>query len=380
MKCSICNSNLNDLDNYCSKCGCETAVGYMYLKHNTIKEGYAKNINKRFKNLLNMFSLMVVLFTIITIIKGNNLFKPIFYLQKIINKQIYGYNTSLIKTDNIYNDIKIHDINDAYQIIKKDFDFQEFKCFKNNEVTKIEENLEINYLIASVNFCDISLNESKKIADVIEKVYKLFPSIKGYLTNITITNAKEKNEYVAYFEPKYEFVNINNDLNEYNKVNKTQILLNSYYYLNEDILNAKLSDVIGNDYVKSATFESLIAHELGHYITFVAYLKENNIDYITLVTKDNYNQINNLIINYDKGEYQREIVTSAYNNYLIKYNNVSFDSFILGISNYAGIKGKDYIYDETIAEAIHDYYLHDKNASKSSLEIVNILKHRLGIL
>ena len=361
MKCSICNSNLNDLDNYCSKCGCETAVGYMYLKHNTIKEGYAKNINKRFKNLLNMFSLMVVLFTIITIIKGNNLFKPIFYLQKIINKQIYGYNTSLIKTDNIYNDIKIHDINDAYQIIKKDFDFQEFKCFKNNEVTKIEENLEINYLIASVNFCDISLNESKKIADVIEKVYKLFPSIKGYLTNITITNAKEKNEYVAYFEPKYEFVNINNDLNE-------------------DILNAKLSDVIGNDYVKSATFESLIAHELGHYITFVAYLKENNIDYITLVTKDNYNQINNLIINYDKGEYQREIVTSAYNNYLIKYNNVSFDSFILGISNYAGIKGKDYIYDETIAEAIHDYYLHDKNASKSSLEIVNILKHRLGIL
>ena len=57
---------------------------------------------------------------------------------------------------------------------------------------------------------------------------------------------------------------------------KTKILLNSYYFLNKDILSKGLKE---NWYPNNASYESLIAHELGHYITFVTLLKQNNITY-----------------------------------------------------------------------------------------------------
>ena len=49
--------------------------------------------------------------------------------------------------------------------------------------------------------------------------------------------------------------------------------------------------------------------------------------------------------------------------------------------NIANRKDKDkngnLIADETIAEAIHDYYLHGYSCSKSSYEIVSIIKSKL---
>ena len=49
------------------------------------------------------------------------------------------------------------------------------------------------------------------------------------------------------------------------------------------------------------------------------------------------------------------------------------------ISKYANVKNKnnDIIFDETIAEAIHDYYIHGNSAQKESLEIVKIIRERL---
>ena len=78
------------------------------------------------------------------------------------------------------------------------------------------------------------------------------------------------------------FVNNNSNINEFNRVNKTQILLNSYYFLNKDIVSSGLkTKTKDNWYPESATFESLIAHELGHYITFVSLLKENK--YVNII-------------------------------------------------------------------------------------------------
>lgn len=61
-------------------------------------------------------------------------------------------------------------------------------------------------------------------------MYNLFPNISGALTNISITNASTNKEYIARFQPMFQFVNTNEDITKYNKVNKTQILLNSYYF------------------------------------------------------------------------------------------------------------------------------------------------------
>ena len=83
-----------------------------------------------------------------------------------------------------------------------------------------------------MDFCDLSQEEAQKISNVIDEIYHLFPEISGYLTNISMTNDPNKTEYVAYFQPIYSFVNSGN-----RQVNKTQILLNSYYFLNQHLIH-----------------------------------------------------------------------------------------------------------------------------------------------
>ena len=80
-----------------------------------------------------------------------------------------------------------------------------------------------------------------------------------------------------------------------------------------------------------------------------------------------------------KGTYSKELVEEAITNYNKKYSsNISLEEFTKSISGYASQKVKENVnYDEVIAEAIHDYYLHRDSSSTSSLEIINIIKERL---
>ena len=108
-------------------------------------------------------------------------------------------------------------------------------------------------------------------------------------------------------------------------------------------------------------------------------LKQNNIDNITLVTKDNINNYQKILNILKEGTYSKELVGEAIESYNKKYNtNISLEDFTKNISGYASQKIKENVnYDEVIAEAIHDYYLHRDSSSTSSLEIINILKERL---
>ena len=142
-----------------------------------------------------------------------------------------------------------------------------------------------------------------------------------------------------------------------------------------------MEDVLGkNWYVKDATWESTIAHEIGHYISLKSFLHENNVDNISFVTKNNEEIITKLIQEFDSGEHSKIIVTTALNNYNIKNNtSLRIDDFSKLISNYATIKDKNgnLMADETIAESIHDYFLHGENCSKASTEIINIIRAKL---
>lgn len=372
-------------DNFCYKCGHWTARGYSFLKDkeniNMIINGETFKQNSRVSTLGSLLALSFIIFVLMLIIRGNDLFKPFFYLKKQAFNYIYGYNTSLMRTDNKYNRKNISTHKEAIEFIKKDFSEQELYCFSEYDVSIIENKIEKNYSIPSVSFCDISLEETKKIQNVIDRMYSLFPNIKGALTNITITNADTNSEYIAHFQPMYQFVNINENINSYNKVNKTQILLNSYYFLNEDIMSKPVESIVGeNWYVKDATWESTIAHELGHYISFVSLLKKNSIDNITLVTKENKNTIDNILNDFNSGLYSTTLVMEALTNYNNKYKtNITLKEFASTISKYAASvdKNGNLIADETIAEAIHDYYLHGNNIKETSKEIVSVIKSKL---
>ena len=83
---------------------------------------------------------------------------------------------------------------------------------------------------------------------------------------------------------------------------------------------------------------------------------------------------------FDTGKFSLAIINKALENYNSKYNlNLNIEDFALTISKYAGVKDKNgnLIADETIAEAIHDYYLHKENMKNSSYEIIQIIKQKL---
>lgn len=374
MKCIKCSEELESDDNYCPTCGELTPHGYLYFKDNT---NYIKRKDSNIGSLFTLTALVVIIFIIITSISGKDIFKPYIAIKKELYSIKYGYKVSLMNTTNKYNNKIINTQEEAKELIKEDLAGTSWQCKKNTQVQIIEKEISENYNIPSVNLCDVDTEEASKIKEVIDKTYKLFPNIKDYLTNITITNANKNEDYIAYFEPLYTFVNENNNIEEYNKINKTQILLNSYYFLNKNILNKGLKE---NWYPKDATYETLISHELGHYITYVTLLKENNIKDLTLVTKENaqdYQKIKNIL---DSQTYAKVLVETSLNNYNTNNNTtITKEEFVSQISNYASQKiNGELNYDEVIAEAIHDYYLHEEKSSQSTIEIIKIIKERLN--
>lgn len=386
MKCIYCNAEIETDDNFCPSCGHWTAKGYKFLNDkdnlNMIFNGEAIKQNNRLTFLIELLAFTLALFMIVLAIRGENIFRPLVHAQKKINNYIYGYSSSVINTNNKYNNVDIDSYDEAIDFIKKDFEKQSYNCDVNTQLFKLEDDMEKDYDIPSILLCDMSYDEALKIKEVIDKIYLLFPNIKGALTNITITNTESKSEYVAKFQPMYQFVNIDEDILKFNKVNKTQILLNSYYFLNDDILSAPISNIISeNWYVEDATWESTVAHEFGHYISFVLFLKYNNLKNITFITNNNYEIVEKTLILFDLGEYQKEMLMEALNNYNAKYNiSLNLDDFALDISKYAGShddKG-NLIFDEVIAEAIHDYYLHGSNMNDKSYEIIEIIKKRFA--
>ena len=384
--CIHCNAEIEHDDNFCFSCGNVTPRGYSYFREDEenlkILSGKAVKQLNRTVILFVVTTIFIISLVIIIEIRGQNILKPFIYLEKQIFRYQYGYDTSLIVNDNQYDELIINNKEQAYSQIEKDTEEQRWKCKNNMDVYKLEQNLSEKYQITSVNFCDISLAEVVKINQAIEAFFNLFPKAKGYLNHISVTNAKENEEYIAYFQPVYQFVNSKEDISVYNKVNKTQILLNSYYFLNEDILNSNVVDVVGDDwYVEDATWESLIIHELGHYLTFVALLKTNQIDDITFLTKANEDKFNHVLEIINSGEFSKEIVTAALSRYQVKDDiSMSDEEFAFSISKYAGSKNemRELIYDEIIAEAVHDYYLHRDEAKSSSLEIISILNEKIG--
>lgn len=372
-------------DNFCYKCGHWTAKGYSFIRNKenveNILNGAAVKKEANFSVMISVASLSFITFFVISLIRGNDLYKPFFYMKRKANSYIYGYNVSILNTSNTYNKKIVNSYDEAIKLIVEDITRQSWKCGHEIETSQYENEIQNKTSIHIISLCDANDSVSKKIISVVGEIYDLFPNISGALTNISITNASTNKEYIARFQPMFQFINADEDITKYNKVNKTQILLNSYYFLNEDIMSVPISNIVGNNwYVNDATWESTIAHELGHYISFTIFLRQNNLNNITFVTEENEEVINNLMNTFYNGEFSLSILNDALENYNNKYNlNLNVEQFALTISKYASAKDKNgnLIADETIAEAVHDYYLHKDNMKSSSYEIINIIKQKL---
>lgn len=268
---------------------------------------------------------------------------------------------------------------EAYNKIKEDSSSQKQTCSK--RIVDIEERISINYGITGVNLCEMDEDYAKEVELVIKRIYDDYPSARGYLTNLSLINTSMSNNYIACFKPFLYFL-IPED-SSYPIANKTSIFLNASYFLNSEYMVKIMhtSSETGH-FPANTTRTSSVAHEFGHYLSFVTLLKKYNMNSILIINANNYSNIYNIALEFVNGTNSLEIIEKAYQNYQDKYNDnsLSIDNFRASISKYAVTKDNEgkYIYDETIAEAFHDYYLNGTRAKPASLEIVAVLKNRLG--
>ena len=367
MYCKHCKIKLNTKYTFCPKCG--------------------KKLPNRKRNeiYLGLFFGCVFLFCIgyfIYTIHDDYYFSSTYPKQNNIesNPNTNSKYKTVIVWDNTYSGVKINSKDDAKKLIVNDSVSQKKKCPK--EILSIENEIIEKYQITAVNFCEMDPSLAKEISKVIKNIYNYYPDTRGYMTNISIRNVSIKNDQIiASFMPTFEFAT-SKTKSTYPWVYKTQILLNAQYFLNKDRLSASTkSGGMTGHFPDNATMYSPVAHELGHYLSFVALLKNYKSDSIVLVNKSNQKKLINVITDFNAGDFSKSLLTEAYNRYKKDGNpNMSFDSWRGTISKYAVSKDDNgnYIYDETIAEAFHDTYLNGNKAQIASKYIIKVLKEKLG--
>ena len=155
--------------------------------------------------------------------------------------------------------------------------------------------------------------------------------------------------------------------------------LNASYFLDLSYLESSVKQASDSGYFpENANRSSVVAHEFGHYISFIALLRSTFLDDTLLLTNYNYERYLNLVNSWNKGDFSKKLISEAYENYKKKYKDeeISEDDFRSSISGYAVVtddEGKP-VYDETIAESFHDMYLHGNKAKPASLEIIKVLR------
>lgn len=296
--------------------------------------------------------------------------------QKIILKE----DETSISMNNKYYGQTILTKEQALELIINDSIKEKKKC-SNTLITAVEQEIE-SLGIKAVNLCELDLEVAKELKNVIEYVYTNYPITKKYLTNFTLYNSEEMNlgdSTMAFFIFHLDFAYSDTT---YPYAAKTAIAINSSYFLNPERLDRTLEySSLSGHFPKNATKGSVVIHELGHYLSYIIAVNEYQKDGFLLTSMNNLTTLQT----YTQQEiYQRKmsksIISEAYQNYKKNYDDLKTeDEFRASISKYAMSKNEkgEYLYDETIAEAFHDYYLNKENASKASIEIYKVLDARL---
>lgn len=297
------------------------------------------------------------------------------------NNSKKGKYQTVIITDNTYSGIKVSNDSEAYKLIEKDSVSQKSQCPA--EIKKIEDEIIEKYNITAVNLCEMDVDFAKELENVFEIIYRDYPSARGHITNLTLRNTNMLSEggVIAAFMPIFSFAT-SDSTSSYPWVIKTQVLLSSQYFLNKSKLESSAKDGSSSGHFPpNSTIYSPVAHELGHYLSFLAMMNYYQMNSILLINNNSIDTFYKLQVDFSEGNYSLSMINEAYENYKKDTGTtMSLDEWRGTISKYALAKDNngEYIYDETIAEAFHDVYLNNDNAKDASKYIVKVLKEKLG--
>lgn len=288
--------------------------------------------------------------------------------QKLKADQLPSTTTSVSYVQR-YVDKNVSDSTEAINLIKHDSAIQEKKC--NTTIRMVDRQIQEETQIYGVNLCEMSPKTALEIYNVLSRIYKEYSGIKGYVTNLTLNN-DSNTSHITSFKPNYIFVT-SSQKDTFPMVIKSQILLNSRYYLNEDYAESVIKQEIkSKNFLSNTTLANLLAHEYAHVITYVLTLKYYESVNPIFLTKENYENYNKALNNYKNDNFSKMLFNEAYKSFKEDKNE---EEFRKSISLYANKKDGDgnVLYNETIAEAFHDYFINGKEAAKESLAIVKVL-------
>lgn len=359
----------------------------MVNNQNQMNVNYQQNTNPKHKKaksmiiggLIGAFVFGALAFVILTTFQNSVYLSDDTYKEE---EQKEEKKTSKTKTviiyDNKYTGMNISTKDDANKLIVKDSVEQKSTCPK--EIIAVEDNIIKNYGITAVNLCEMETEFAKEVGNVFKIIYEEYPAAKGYLTNLTLVNAPISSGYIAAFQPIFTFATSSTD-STYPWVLKTQIYLNTSYFLNKSRLQSSVeSGSASGHFPPNATIYSPVAHEMGHYLSFLAMMNNYKVDSILLIEDSDTDVLYKLIEDFGKGTFSYKMITEAYNNFKNEVGTtLKLDDWRATISSYAVAKDNsgEYIYDETIAEAFHDVYLNGDKAAQASKYVVAVLKEKL---
>lgn len=387
MFCPKCGDKIEQNEFYCNKCGNYLGKPNLTQNNNNYYNPHiSKKNNTKWQTLLGISAGVFVLLLLLTGSFVINGFKERYYFssddynekQNTNSTTKTGKYSTIIVADNVYSGVKISTKDDAYDLIESDSVKQKDNC--PSEIKKVENEIINKYGITAVNLCEIDVDFAKEISNVFKKIYDEYPSVRGYLTNLTLINTSLSDSYIAAFMPMFTFAT-SSSTSSYPWVIKTQVVLNSSYFLNEERLEIAIKDSSSTGHFPpNASKYSPVAHELGHYLSFLSMMKDYNLDSILMIDDTNINPFYMIYSDFNSGNHSLSMITEAYNNYKKDIGTtLTLDEWRAQISAYAVAKNNsgEYIYDETIAEAFHDVYINGKNANNVSKYVVDVLKSKL---
>lgn len=286
--------------------------------------------------------------------------------------------TSIIYDNQYFKMFTLYSEQDLNAVIKSDSLKQKERC--SAEIINIENQIVNNYGVVAVNLCEMNVEFANELKNVVAYVYNNYPSARHYLTNITLANVEDTGSFIAAFMPIFTFVT-SDTASGYPIGSKSQILLNAKYFLNTSKIENSASYGSQTGYFPpNATRSSTVAHEFGHYLSYVALLNYYNSGKLNYVTTADASTLYKVYDDFNSGNFSRILLEEAYDEYVKVYGSgMNFLQFRQSISKYAISKDSSgsYIYDETIAEAFHDCYLNGNNAKPASRMIMKVLETKI---
>ncbi len=396
MYCNKCGAKVDTNAVYCNKCGFhikDEEITYQ-SQENTNSISNTSNKKMIFAGIGIGFGILMIILALVIMFGGltsNYYFSEKGYKNDTSGTTITtdkGKNdikkskgSTVIITDNVYNGVSISSVKDANKLISKDSTSQKNNCPK--EILQVENDIIKKYGITAVNLCEMNVDFAKELAGVFDVIYNEYPAARGHITNLTLRNTSMISDagVIAAFMPVFNFATADTSTT-YPWVIKTQVLLSSSYFLNKSKLESSVTDGSSSGHFPpNSTIYSPVAHELGHYLSFLAMLNNYDMNSILLIDSNNINTFYSIYSDFQKGNFSLEMIKEAYNNYKnATATNLDFDEWRGTISKYALAKDNsgEYIYDETIAEAFHDVYLNKDKAADASKYIIAVLKQHIG--